>query len=413
MKNDRYLHKIIDEMVFSGPKKMAFISGPRQSGKTTFARFLMNQRGLGTYNNWDQREFRSLWAKTPQKLLDNVSGSKETPIIVLDEIHKAKFWKRTLKGIFDTAESRVDIIVTGSARLDTFKKGGDSLLGRYFPFRLHPFTLAEVQHPQSQDDNPDTILQSLKEGPPPSLKIHAEILKDLMKFGGFPEPFFAQSERRARAWRRLRLQQLVREDLRDLTRIQDLAEVELLMALMPERAASQLSRSSLREDLEVAHTTVTRWLSYLEALYYHFEVKPYHRSIKRGLKKEGKLYLWDYSEVESIGHRAENLVAQHLLKACHYWTDAGYGNFDLQYLRNADQCEIDFLIVKDKKPFLPIEVKLNDVQPSPHWEVFLPQIPLTFGVQLVIESSPYLRSHKIAEKTVCVMDAARFLNLVL
>jgi predicted AAA+ superfamily ATPase len=415
MQKDRYLFDLIAEMAFSGSKKMAFVTGPRQAGKTTLAQTFIEKRGRGAYYNWDQREFRALWAKTPQQILEIPGRDNNTtkPVVVLDEIHKAKLWKRTLKGIFDTVEKPTDFLVTGSARLDTFKKGSDSLLGRYFSFSLHPFSLAELLKSKFrlEDSDPDNVLKQIMDGPAPAGKNANEILALLLKFGGFPEPFLSQSERRARAWRQLRLQQLVREDLRDLTRLPELGNLEMLQALLPERVGSQLSRSSLREDLEVAYTTVSRWLSYFEAIFYHFEVKPYHRSIKRAIKKEGKLYLWDYAEVPTLGHKFENLVASHLLKACNYWTDAGYGKFQLSYLRDADHCEIDFLILKDNKPWLPIEVKLSEKTPSPHWKVFLPQLPLKLGIQVILDEKSYFCSHEISNKSVFVMDVARFLRL--
>lgn len=413
MLKERYLHDLIKEMCFLGPQKMAFIVGPRQTGKTTLARNFIKERTEGSYYNWDQREFRKTWVQSPQDLVNSFNNADGiTPLLVLDEIHKSKLWKRTLKGMYDTMESRVDIVVTGSARLDTYKKGSDSLLGRYFLFHLHPLTLAEISNQSSNslsEKDPTKILEQLTSNSSTKSSENAEALISLLKFGGFPEPFFSQSERRANAWRRMRLQQLVREDLRDLTRLAEMGNIELLMALLPERAGSQLSRSSLREDLEVAHTTVTRWLQYLSAIFYHFEIKPYYKGIKRSIKKEGKLYLWDYAEVPDRGHRFENLIAQHLLKACDYWTDSGYGEFSLNYLRNANGAEIDFIITKNKKPWLPVEVKLNDTTPSEHWKTFLPSLSCKFGIQVVLDKE-HFSVHKINDHKVYVMNAERFLR---
>ena len=410
MLESRYISNIIKELCFTGPQKMALVVGPRQSGKTTLSKYLLKQRGEGAYYNWDQREFRSLWARTPQKIITDLPDNQKTPpILVLDEIHKAKLWKRTLKGIFDTLEHRVDIVVTGSARLDTYKKGSDSLLGRYFYFRLHPFSVAEMLGKTPPD--PDGVIEALRKDAPLPSREAIEALNNLITFGGFPEPLFSQSERRARAWRQLRLQQLVREDLRDLSKLSELGNVELLLALLPERAGSQLSRSALREDLEVAYSTVSRWLEYLSALFYHFEVRPFSKSIKRGIKKEGKLFLWDYAEVPERGHRFENLVAHHLLKACHYWSDAGYGSFNLSYLRDANGAEIDLLIVRDGKPWLPVEVKLNETTPSSAWKVFLPQISSSMGIQVVLTPHHYYKAHVVGDKNVIVIDAASFLSM--
>ena len=358
---------------------MAFVSGPRQSGKTTFAKALLKERGFGRYYNWDDIEFRRQWVKSPRLIVPRAEGEK-TPILVLDEIHKAKLWKRSLKGVFDTLEAPVDIIVTGSARLDIYQKGGDSLMGRYFPFRLHPFSVAEMIHRKAT--SPDELINAIKTRSLSASKEATSALETLQRFGGFPEPLFSQSEKVARAWRRTRQEQLIREDLRDISRIPELSQIEMLAALLPERVGSVLSRAALREDLEVAHTTVSRWLSFLERLYFFFEIKPYSKKIRNSIKKEGKLYFWEYSDVPTPGARLENLVAAHLLKACHYWTDSGEGLFELFYLRNKQGYEIDFLITKDKKPFLPIEAKSTDTQIANGWKIFLPQIKTDIAVQL-------------------------------
>jgi uncharacterized protein len=200
---------------------------------------------------------------------------------------------------------------------------------------------------------------------------------------GFPEPFLSQDTRKTRIWRNNRVEMIIRHDLRDLTRIPELSQVEMLASLLPEKVGSPLSLTSLREDLEISFQTVRRWLNSLKELYYLFEVKPYHTSITRSLKKEGKIYLWDYSEILSESHRFENLVACHLLKTCHYWTDSGEGDFRLTYLRNKEKQEIDFLILRDEKPWLPVEVKLNETTPASNWKIFFKQIPCKRALQIV------------------------------
>ncbi len=376
----RYLSNEIQTLALDR-SKMAFISGPRQVGKTTFAKSYSPAFDQSLYKNWDESEFRRTWSKTPNQLAQNFSLEKHDQhrLLILDEIHKSKNWKQKLKGLFDELGEQLNIIVTGSARLNVFKKGGDSLLGRYLNFRLHPFSYGEVTDGSRlpPEDWRKEIFQK------PSRSLNQEPLDLLLKYTGFPEPFFSRSDKILNIWRRSRNEKIVREDLRDLSRLPELSQVEMLTSLLPEKVGSPLSVQSLREDLDVSHDTVTRWLTYLKELYYFFEIKPWSKSVKRSLKKEGKIYLYDWTEIPEVGIQFENLVAAHLLKACHFWSDTGEGDFELFYLRNKDKQEIDFLIVKNKKPWVCFEAKLEDPKISlPVVEKFTTQIKCPF-VQIV------------------------------
>ncbi len=366
---------------------------------------LLKSRGAGGYFNWDETEFRRAWAKDPKFI---VPGKKrgETPLLVLDEIHKAKMWKRNIKGIFDTLESPADILVTGSARLNVYKKGSDSLLGRYFHFRLHPFTLREMV--LDKESLPDSLFDALRTRALNPKKEWLEAFASLMKFGGFPEPLFAQDEKKARLWRRGRVEKVIREDLRDLTRIPELSRIEMLAALLPEKVGSLFSIAGLREHLDVNHETVKRWVLFLQELFYLYEIKPYQGAVSRSLKKEGKAYLWDFSEVTEKSARYENLVGSHLLKACHFWTDAGEGEFSLHFIRNKEKQEIDFLVAKDGKPWMAVETKWSDGAPSPNWKKFLPVLGNIMAVQLVAEPGQW-KWVKIGEKDLLIASAQEFL----
>lgn len=401
----RYLQSVLADYAFSGGK-MAFVSGPRQCGKTTLAKNLLGERAAGRYCNWDDVEFRRIWVKSPRSLLTPAGGT--TPLLILDEIHKDRRWKSTLKGIYDTLENPCDILVTGSARLSIHHKGGDSLLGRYRHFRLHPFSLRELHNTRAA--TPDIIRDRISSGGTEHGPASENDLTAMMKLGPFPEPLLSGSERTARIWRRHRRELIIREDLRDLSRIPDLARIELLAALLPERVGSPVSLNSLREILEVSYDTVKRWLRHLEDLYYLFLIRPYHRSISRAMKKEAKVYFWDFSEVEGEGARFENLVATHLLKACHYWTDTGEAAFDLWYLRNKEKREIDFLVTRDGKPWLPVEAKWGETAPSPHWRTFLPVLGCGRGVQ--VTGVPGWRLHPMEGGEVLVAGAGEFLTML-
>lgn len=399
----RYLESAMEEICF-GPHKMAFVSGPRQVGKTTLARRLLARRGCGTYHNWDDIAFRRIWTKNPRAAIGESAGG--VPLIIFDEIHKARQWKRTLKGLYDTLVQPTDIVVTGSARLNVYRKGSDSLVGRYYHFRLHPFSMAElVQRKRAEVSSlPEALFESSAAAPTE----WREQFESLMRFGGFPEPFLAQNERMARLWRRTRIERVIREDLRDLSRIPELSRIEMLASLIPERVGAPLSRAALRELLEVSFDTVRRWVAALDELYYLFEIKPFQKAVSRSLRKDGKVYLWDWSEVQGAAARFENLVASHLLKFCHFATDTGEGNFDLWCLRSRDGHEIDFLITLDGRPWLPVEVKLSDTTPSPAWARFAPTLGVRRGIQLVLRPG-YRRIHKFGQATLLVTDAVGML----
>lgn len=397
----RYLQEIVKEFAFVD-KKMAFVSGPRQCGKTTLGQMLANEREVSKYYNWDEIEFRRLWAKEPQSLIPDL---KKRPLLILDEIHKDRTWKRTLKGIYDNLkfnDTVCDIFVTGSSRLNVYRRGSDSLLGRYYHFRLSPFSLRELENPQPL--GPDETLESIKNHVNRSCSSRKKNFNSLMKFGPFPEPLIKQNVSKWNIWRRNRHEMIIREDLRDIGRSSDLGKIEMLASILPERVGSPLSINSLRGDIEVAHQTLQRWIGWLKELYFLFEIKPWHKKVTRSIKKEGKIYLWDYSEIDNEAVKFENLVAVHLKKACDYWNDSGQGDFALHYLRNKEKQEIDFLVVRDGKPWLPIEVKLSDVIPSKNWSKFMPLIGCKFGLQVINKS--HWRIHKQDDCEVLVADVA-------
>lgn len=375
----RYLQKVIEELAFADGK-MAFVSGPRQSGKTTLGEMLAENRKTSKYYNWDDLDFRKIWSKSPKSVVPQPNG---TPLVILDEIHKDRTWKRTLKGIYDTIhfeKKQCDFFVTGSARLNVYRRGSDSMLGRYYHFRLAPFSLREINLPTPL--TPNDAIEQLFQRSLPRKKENQDNLEALLKFGPFPEPLFRQNLNKWKLWRQSRHEMVIREDLRDIGRSSDIGKIEMLAAILPDKVASPLSVNSLRLDIEVGHQTLQRWLGWLKELYFLFEIKPWYKKIARSLKKEGKIYLWDFSEVSDFGAKFENMVAMHLLKTCNYWNDTGQGDFELFYLRNREKQEIDFLIVRDKQPWLPIEVKRGDDKPSPNWQKFLPMLQCKQALQI-------------------------------
>ena len=342
--------------------KMALISGPRQVGKTYEAGQISKEYYRSQdYLNWDNVEFRKKWQQSPTELLTS-------DCIIFDEIHKAKNWKTTLKGIFDHNSEKKSIIVTGSTRLETFRRGGDSMMGRYFHFRLHPLTLGELVSPVIIP--PDDFLIQVSSLTSKTKKSHRTKLDTLFNFGGFPEPYLKKDKRFSNLWQKGRLEKLVRVDLRDISRIMELGQIEVFCSILPDRIGSVLSVKSLSEDMEVSYNTIKSWLKYLTALYYLYEIKPFSLKIPRSIKKEGKTYLWDHSVIKDKGARLENMVANHLLKAVNYWTDIGYGEFSLNFFRDKQKREVDFVIIRDGTPWAIFEVKSSGDNFSPHIDYF-------------------------------------------
>ena len=323
----------------------------------------------------------------------------------MDEIHKHYRWKRHLKGLYDTLESPCDILVTGSARLNIYRRQSDSMAGRFFHFRLHPFSIGELA--TATAPSPEETLAMLESGGTGTGQ-NGGMLGDLLEYGPFPEPLLAQDARIARIWRRNRDQMVVRDDLRDISRLPELGDVEMLAALLPERVGSLLSHTSLGEILGRPSNTIKRWMEALGEVYYAFEIKPWTKSIPRSLRKQGKWYLWDYGAVPDQAARFENLVACHLLKSCDFWTDCGYGDFRLHFLRNKEKQELDFLIVRDGEPWLPVEVKSGKETPDTNWGKFAPLLPCRFGVQVTMK--PGWKVHAMGASQVLVANAADVLG---
>ncbi len=311
-------------------KKMVFLGGPRQVGKTTLAKSLLPEGSRG-YLNWDIAEHRE------QILKREIPTAK---ILVFDELHKYRSWRNYLKGLFDLFLKERQILVTGSARLDLYRFGGDSLQGRYHYLRLHPLSVAELKI-NRQDD-----------------------FLMLLELGGFPEPFLEGSKVEAKRWAREYRMRLIREDIGSLERIQDVGNLELLMLRLPELVGSPLSLNALREDLQISHKTLTSWVAVLERMYAIFRLSPIGAPKIRAVKKEQKHYHFDWSLVPDMPRRFENLLASHLLKWVHYEQDTKGREVDLAYFRDVDGREVDFVITEDRRPWMLIEGKWGDDEVS-------------------------------------------------
>ncbi len=324
----RYLE---NQILHDLSKKMVFLGGPRQAGKTTLAKKILGSKKIG-YMNWDRDEDRLniLERKLPK-----------TNLWVFDEIHKYKKWRNFIKGLFDSFGKTKKILVTGSAKLDFYRYGGDSLQGRYHYLRLHPLSVAELKIKKIKD------------------------LEQLLRLGGFPEPFLSGSEVEARRWSREYRSRLIREEMTKVEQVQDLDKVELLSIRLPDLVGSPLSLNSLREDLEVSHKTVSKWVQILERLFHVFRVTPFDSPKIKSIKKESKHYHFNWSLPKDDGAKFENMIASHLLKWCHYIEDTEGFDMELRYFRDIDGREVDFVVLKDRLPQMFVECKLQDMSISP------------------------------------------------
>jgi predicted AAA+ superfamily ATPase len=395
---------------FNQAKQMAFVCGPRQVGKTTISKALMSFQ-QSAYRNWDIPEDREkIIAISFNPLLEGLTLSPAThPLLVLDEIHKYSDWKNYLQGLYDAYQGRMDILVTGSARLNIFKKGGDSLMGRYFLYRVHPISAAETA------ERPFTLLAN------PTL-IENEKIQQLLEFGGFPEPFTKGDKRFLNKWHHLRHQQLIYEDIRSLEAIQNLAQLDLLATILTNQSGQLVNYTNLASKVRVSVPTISRWLSVLDQLYYCYRIAPWSNNVVRSLLKEPKVYLWDWSLVDDIGQRYENFVASHLLKAVHFWTDIGLGVFDLHFIRTRDQEEVDFLVTKDGNPWMLVEVKSSSkASLSKSLQKYKESLNCPLAFQVVFDlpgnekANDWLLKEVVengAHKNAVIMPVASFLSLL-
>lgn len=324
-------------------EKMAFVGGPRQVGKTTLALSLLGPKATAAspaYLTWDSLEDRD--AILTGRLPAGGSWHGGKSLVILDELHKFAGWRTLVKGWFDKHRSTTAFLVTGSARLDYYRKGGDSLVGRFHYHRLHPLSIREA----------------------------GCSVAELLRFGGFPEPFVKGEERFHRRWLREVSARIIHDDLRDLERVREVSQLELLLHHLPSCVGSPLSANSLGKLLQVSHASIERWLAMFERLYLVYRIEPFGSRRIRAVRKERKLYFWDWSRVTEPGPRFENLVASHLLKYCHAVEDTEGRAMELRFIRDTDRREIDFVVLRDGLPEFAVECKTGEREPAPACRYF-------------------------------------------
>jgi len=354
-------------------RKMCFLTGPRQVGKTTLARAIGNDFENPVYLNYDNF--------TDREMIHKMAWLPDTNLLILDELHKMAGWKNFVKGIYDTKPANLKILVTGSSRLEAFRQTGDSLAGRFFRHRLGPLTLAEIDDVGPAD------------------------LERLLERGGFPEPYLTEGLVEADRWRLQYIDGLIRTDILNFEKIHGFKAMQLTLELMRERVGSPLSYASLARDIQCAPNTIKRYVEILEALFIVFRVTPYHRNIARSLLKEPKIYFYDTGMVKGgVSRRLENLVAVSLLKHLNAIEDYQGRKARLHYLRTKEKKEVDFALLIENEPLMLIEVKLSSDDLSPSLVYFHKKYRLP-AIQLVKN----LR-HEQSKDDISIRSVFRFLG---
>ena len=421
MKSKDYIPRSLENYAFDETligRHMVFVAGPRQVGKTILARQWLKRKGSAPlYFNWDDISTRrayfadSRFFESPARLL-----GIQDPWIVFDEIHKRGRWRDILKGAYDVFGHEFRFLVTGSARLDLFRRSGDSLVGRYNLFNMMPLSIREVTGMPGENcflAETDFEMQAKILRERISHPIAPEIIEayeTLYRYGPFPEPFLRQNDRFCRKWHQDYISLVVREDMRDISRVTELDKVEDLLVILSPRLTAPLSMANLAGELEVAHTTVKRWLEQLKRLYLVFPVAPWTKKIPRGLRKEKKWYFLDWHYAPEGAARLENMTATYLFRACLAMTDMGHGNYRLRYVRTIDKKEIDFVIARDNCPILAVEVKSGDTalsNPLKHRRKWFPNTDIP-GVQ-VVDRRDVFQAHP---DNTWVVSIERFLPLL-
>lgn len=342
-------------------KKPVILSGPRQSGKTYLSKDFEDSYD---YLNFD--------ITADRKRLIKLDWSNEKKIIIFDEIHKMKKWKNWLKGVIDSRPPTQKYLVTGSSRLNTYKKVGDSLAGRYFNFRLYPMDPKEIANLESKDENLVSQLSPL------------QLLNRFLERSGFPEPFLSDEEGFYHRWQQTHSETILKQDILETQNLRSIKQLETLALLLTEKVGSTLSFNSLREDLGTDDKTVKRWVQILEDNFMIFRIPPFStKSMTTGIRKANKVYFFDYVRVEDSAARLENLVALSLLKEVHFQQDALGKVYGLFFMKDKSQKEIDFLITHNRKPYLVIEVKESENQVSDNFKYFNKHLAGIRKIQLV------------------------------
>ena len=337
---NRYLEKYLRRDV---KEKILILTGPRQSGKTVLSKKLFS-----TSTNY---EYFNYFDPKDRQILEKKEWDRNCRYLIFDELHLKKNWKSWLKALYEKEGLRQGIIVTGSARLEAYRRSGDSLAGCFFPFRLHPLDLQEI-HQAKKQTNPEKILSRL------------------LEVGGFPEPYLKGTKQFYRRWERTHSESILKEDMLELDKYHRISQLKTLLELLKTSVGSTIQYENFAKILQCDGKIVKKMLDLLESFYFIFKVSPYYKNIKKSIRKQPKYYFYDIAQVQDKGARFENLIACVLLKYNHFREDCYGEKRNFHYLRNKEKREIDFLLTKENKPIKMIEAKWKDDKLTPHFDFF-------------------------------------------
>lgn len=403
----RLIHPFMEQWALSAPHlhgRMSFIAGPRQVGKTTMVEnFLSSLHQAPLYYNWDLASVKRRYAQNPTFFVEDLPAGGSPVWVGLDEIHKYPKWKNILKGYYDEWKKKIQFVITGSARLDFFRRSGDSLVGRYFLFKMLPLGISDlVSRKKEECWHPGKAFipdAESKAGP---------AVQALLDINGFPESFLDGTKDFLTRWQDNHISLILREDLRDLTKISELGKLQTLLYLLPERVGSPLSLNSLKQPLECAHGSLSLWLAALTKVYLIFPVLPWSKRLSYSILKEKKYYFWDWSMVSDPSFRFENFVAVQLQRAVSAWNEWGKGVFDLYYIRNREGREVDFAVCDRQKVHLLVEAKEQEETISPHLYYYKEKTGAPLAIQVINKKGICIQK----SRDVWLMGAERLLSLL-
>lgn len=332
------------------------IHGPRQCGKTTLAQYAAPEHSYITFD--DQ-------AVLEAAQFDPVGFVKRLPeYVILDEVQHVPDLFRAIKMSVDQNRKPGRFVLTGSANVMLLPSLSDSLAGRMEIIDLLPLAQAEVNNTRAV-----TLLELLVSNRVSELSVSNKTrLAERVAEGGFPEPLIRTNHSRKRRWFESYVQTLVQRDIQQISTIQKLDKIPVLLTALANQSAQLLNISSLSRDLGLDRTTLNQYLALLQQIFLVDILQPWFSNRNKRLVKAPKAHLVDTgisafllgvdaealeSDRNLLGHLAENYVYAELRRHA-TGLDMGLKFF---HYRDHNQKEIDLIIETYAGKLIAIEVK--------------------------------------------------------